>query len=189
MTDGPFNNVAMNRHLKRYGNGLVQGTSSADELTALFTFAVASTLSPIVPIIKEIAELSPNGQTDFLLKLKTDAIFSKHAKSPTADSFQKHLSNSAASQVSIDTALSIAIASTVRDQVSNSRNRVGDHCLQLNALGKLAKTEWTRCKDTQNTVLSKVDQASICTALRSGDNRSLKQASQKRTGIMDGPEG
>lgn len=190
MTDGPFRNAKLSCRWKRYGQDLVSDATSDEEGAAQACHSMLGDADMTIfsPILSALEAHAQRSQLDLDPVYSTDAIFDSHSKSPLTDTLQKHLTANLRDQMPRDVALDQALASTAKDWIDVTKNRLDEECIHARDLGDMSKDDYGKAIERNRDTFAAINPGDLCGALTSGNKRAFKQMLRKKAGVDEGPD-
>ena len=191
MTDGPFKNAELTSRWKQYGKDLVSDAASPDERAAQACHSILGdvdmkTLGPLLSALKAHAHQT---QVELDPVSSFEAIFEKHPNSPLVDTIQKHLIAQLRDQAPTGRALDRAFQSAVANLIDTTRNRLDEECIRARDRGDMTQENCLKGIDRNHEAFKKIDSNDLGKALTSGNRHAFKDATRKKVGVDEGPDG
>ena len=185
MTDGPYKNAALTERWKKFGNALDNDAMSRDERTQRAERALSKDLSQeFRALVQELNCYVTKPQLDLQPRVMVQEIFDKHPRSPLADTLQRFFSANLARPMTIETAFSLALDSTIRKEQHNIRNRMIEETMYARDRGDLAPGRYP-------TIIERLGEVAINVSRMCDDVLTNKTAPRaalaKMAGLDDGP--
>jgi hypothetical protein len=189
MTDGPFRNAELSSSWKRYGRDLVSDAACPEERVtqACHSMIERVEMEAFSPLFRELKAHAERAQMDLDPVTAIETIFDNHPTSPLTDTLQKHLIDDLRDQISTETALDQALASTVRDWIGTTKNRLDEECIRARDLGDMNREDYRKGIERNRETFAAIKPGDLCEALVTGNKRAFKQAIQKKAGVDVGP--
>jgi hypothetical protein len=174
---------------KRLAEAVQNDAVDQSECTALANDSIVRELvTPAnIAIIKDLEAYAQRGQMDFDPVSSVEAVFDGHNKTPFNDQLQKELNYRLSDGVPVGTALSDAVEASAAGHVGETRNRFQEESIRLREAKELSAEKCRSTIEKVNTTFDAVDIPAICNALREGDNKAFKAATNKKEGLDEGP--
>lgn len=189
MTDGPFKNLKLGSHWKRFAEAVQNDAVDAPERCALAAHAlVHETLSENTKaLLVDLQAYVNRKQLDLDPLSSVESIFSGHNKTPFSDTCQKEIAYRLSEQTHPASALRQAVEATVIGLKSGARNRIEEECIRVRESGEMREDQFTHTVMQARATFDSLAIDEICDALYAGNKNAFKEAISKKDGLDDGP--
>lgn len=190
MTDGPFRNLKLSSHWKRYGEDLVSDATSPEERSMQACHSILDDVEMKIfnPLLIELSIYAQRPQMDLDPITLFEAIFDRYPRSPLHDILQKNLTANLRDRISSDIALDQALSSAARDLISITKSRLDDECICARDLGDMSHEDYRKGIERNQEAFASINPDDLCNAFVSGNKRAFKGQIQKKIGIDEGPD-
>jgi hypothetical protein len=189
MTDGPFKNLRLGIHWKRFAEAVQNDAVDSTERCALGSDALIRDIltDDTRALLRDLQSYVNQDQLEFDPLSSVESIFDGHSKSPFADTFQKELVFRLSGRISPDIAIRKALESSVSDQISKAANRIEEECIRARETGEMWRDQFDCTVVQARKTFDALARSEICDALLAGNKYAFKCAVSKRHGLDEGP--
>lgn len=189
MSDGPFRNLKLGNRWKRFAEAVQNDAVDASERRALALDALVHEIltDSNQALLADLQAHVRREQLDFDPLSSAESIFNGHSKTPFADILQKELAFRLSEQKQANSALDQAIEASVRDHISEVRNRIEEECIRARESGEMQQDQFDQTVTQASAIFDSLAPDEICDALRAGDKKAFKDAVSKKDGLDEGP--
>lgn len=189
MPDGPYNNLELDQHWKKF---VAASDSDAFEATVLEALAADALLRELVTddtraLLKDLWMYQNGQQFDLDPISSVTGIFNRYTKSAFSETFRKELLVRLSDRRAPGAAFGEALHASVTDQAMKAKNRVQEQYILARESGNLREDQFDRMVIRANAAFDQLPMRAICDALRRGDKDAFKGAASKQMGLEDGP--
>ncbi len=190
MTDGPFKNAQLPSRWKKFGDSLLDDAADPEYCTERAEHALMRDLPVSFRVmVQEIDQAIKRSFSDDLARLAVLAVIDKHCKSPTpySDTLQRYLSAYISRPMSIETAVTLALDSTIKREANKIRVRMGDEIEHARDRRTLKEVDYKKAS-ANLSCLYNINIAKIREDVRN-NKKAPKAAALRKLGDDDGPRG
>ncbi len=191
MADGPFKNAKLTSRWKQYGKDLVSDATGTDERVAQACHSILGDvdMNALGSLLSALRAHAHQTQMDLNPVSSIAAIVENHANSPLADIIQKHLIAHLRDQTPAGRALDLASQGAVADLIDTTMNRLDEECIRARDRGDMTHENCLKGIERNHEAFKKINVNDLCKALTSGNRHAFKDATRKKTGVDEGPDG
>lgn len=190
MTDGPFKNLQLANRWKKFAESVQNDAMESSTKRAMACDAILRDVlaGSNVALLRALEAHLSRAQLDLDLASSIDGIFSRHSRSPFADSLQRELAFRLDGPVSgLGAAYDEAIGAAKTRYIREISNRIEEECIRSHELGDMQKGQLARTISQSKFTLKSVDTPELSRAIRSGKKNAFKSGLSKQDGIDEGP--
>ena len=190
MSDGPFKNLRLSKHWKKFAKAAYNDAFDLSECHALVSHAIVQDIltDPVRALFLVLKSRLAQRQTEMDPLSLIDRIFAEYSKGQFVDILQKEMVYC----VSVDSTFSNeifkqALTSALDEQINISRAHFQDECILIHEIGGMKKGQLDRTIDRSVMVFDSLDRKGICDAIFACNKDVFKKATAKKNGLDEGP--
>lgn len=188
MMDGPFKNLKLGNHWKRFLEAAQNDVVDMATCCALASDAVVhEILDENHPLLDNLYTYGCREQLDIDPLFSIENIFNRHNRASFADFLQKELGFRLNDQMSLSPAIEQALKATMSQQISAAGNRIEEECIYACESGKMEWGQLASIMTRVRAIFGALDRDEIYDALRSGNKNAFKDVASKKEGLDEGP--
>lgn len=189
MSDGPFNNLKLNRRWKRFVEVVQNPAFDRAVCCALASDALVREIltDGVKVLVADLLAFASQEQLVFDPLSPVDSIFDVHAKTPFADTLQKEIAFCLSQEVAPINAVQLALEATVTEQIHEARNRIEEECIRALEVGDMSQDKFFQTVSQAGAIFDSLNTNEVCDALLAGNKSAFKNAVSKKIDIDEGP--
>lgn len=189
MSDGPFKNLNLGRHWKRFADAVQNETFNSLDCCALASHALMQELltDNVSALLAVLLNYTNRKQLDIDPSATIEGIFKDHVNTPFCDTLQKQIAFRLNDQVSPVDAVQQALEESVSKHANDVRNRIVDECISAREAGAIRQDQFYSSVSNINSVFDALEKDKVCNALLDDKKNAFKAAVSKKQGLDEGP--
>lgn len=189
MSDGPFKNLNLGKHWKRFADAVHNEAFNNSECCAMASHALMQELltDNVSAIFAVLRDYTNQKQLDIDPSDTVKSIFNDHMNTPFCDTLQKQIVFRLNDQVSPADAVQQALEESVSKHTNDVRNRIVDECISAREAGAIRQEQFSISVSNINSVFDALEKDKVCNALLDGKKNAFKAAVSKKQGLDEGP--
>ena len=180
MTDGPYKNTKLPKHLEKFCDALHDDDWDSDKYSTFANDCILRELIPDAGLLNKLESVNKQDQMD--------AVFESHDRTPFADLLRKKYKIFQANENNIQNALSKASREAINYHCGILETRIRQECIRIQDNAKLSPEERGAVSDRLQVAFSAPDIPTICKAIREGNKNAFKVVVNKKVGLDEGPK-
>lgn len=189
MSDGPFKNLRLAKHWKKFAKAAYNDAFDQAECCGIASDAVVRDVltEPVKALLSVLKAYVDRNQLDFDPWSSIEKIFNEHSRVPFADTLQKEMSYRLTDNIAPGVALEQALASSVKDHVNISRTRLQEECIRSCEFGEMRQDHLDHTIERTNSIFESLNRNDICDAILACNKNAFQGAVAKKIGLDEGP--
>lgn len=189
MSDGPFKNLNLGKHWKRFADAMQNDTFNSSDCCALASHALVQELltDNLSALLAVLRDYTSRKQLDIDPSATVESIFNDHMNTPFCDTLQKQIAFRLNDQVSPADAIQQALEESLSKHTNDVRNRIVDECISAREAGAIRQDQFSSSVSNINSVFDALEKDKVCNALLDGKKNAFKTAVSKKQGLDEGP--
>lgn len=189
MSDGPFKNLRLTQHWKKFAKAAYNDAFDQMECRGLASHAIVQDVltDPVRVLLKVLKTYMDQNQMEMAPQASLERFFNDYGKNQFADILKKEMAWRLHENDNHKKVLEQAVASSVDAQIDISRTRMQEECIRSCESGEMNRNQLEATIDRTNTVLGSLDRQNICEVILACDKQAFKDAVAKKEGIDEGP--
>ena len=188
MSDGPFKNLKLGRHWKRFAEAVQNDACTSAECSA---FAMNALLHDILTndvkaLLSELRKCASREQLNLDASSAVEEIFRRHQKTSFADTLQKEVVFRLKDQMPLADAIKQAVEAAVTEQKCEAKSRIVEECIVSRDFKGMWQDQFNRTVRELSAIFNGLATNEICEATLAGDNNAFKAAVSKKVGLDEG---
>lgn len=189
MSDGPFKNLKLNKHWKKFAKTAYNDAFDQVECRAMASHAIVNDIltDSFRGLLSALKSYATQNQMDIDPLSSIERIFNEHSKDQFADTLQKEMAYRLNNNCIHSETLEQALGASVDEQLNITRTRIQEECIHSCEMGEIKQGQRDRTIDRINTVFESLDRQNIGEAILACNKLFFKRAVTKKDGLDDGP--
>lgn len=188
MSDGPFKNLKLGRHWKRFAEAVQNYAYTSAECSALAKNALLQEIltQDLKALLTELKDFASQVQLDLDALSAVEEIFSRHQKTSFADTLQKEVACRLSDQMPLADAIKQAVEAAVTEQKCEAKSRIVEECILSRDFEGMWQDQFNRTVRESSAIFNGLATNEICEAIFAGNNNAFKAAVSKKAGLDEG---
>ncbi len=189
MSDGPFKNLRLSYHWKRFAAAAGNDAADRTQRCALASHALVREIltDDYRTLLNDLQAYTCQTQLDFDPVSSVDSIFCRHSRTAFGDTLHKELAFRLGHKMPPDSAMREALIASIDNQSSKARKRFEEECIRTRESGEMRQGDFDHTVTHAGEAFDALTKDEIYDAIRTGDRNAFKTAASKKRGLDEGP--
>jgi len=188
MSDGPFKNLKLGRHWKRFAKAVQNDAFTSAECSALAMNALLQDIltQDAKALLTDLTNFASREQLDLDAASAIEEIFHRHQKSSFADTLQKEMAFRLSDHMPLADAIKQAVEAAVTEHICEAKTRIVEECILSRDFKGMWQDQFNRTVRESNAIFNGLATNEICGAILTRNNNAFKAAVSKKAGLDEG---